>query len=90
MTIRNAGGWTVCKAETPADAQLIVECVNKTSKSEVEMKYYIEVVEFESGEVVSRMEASSERTAEKIDRGVNINLNHENYYTRITEEESEL
>ena len=49
------------------------------------MKYYIEVVEYESGEVVSRMEASSEREAEKIDRGVNINLNHENYYTRIME-----
>ncbi len=53
------------------------------------MKFYIEVIEYESGAVVSRMEASSERRAEKIDRGVNINLNHEDYYTRIVEEEEE-
>ena len=30
-----------------------------------------------------RMPAGSEREAEKIERGTNINLNHRDYYTRI-------
>lgn len=49
------------------------------------MKYLIEIVETETDEVVETMEATSERTAEKIERGVNINLNHEDYHTRIVE-----
>ena len=56
-------------------------------QKENNMKYLIEIVETETGEVVETMEATSERTAEKIERGVNINLNHEDYHTRIVEEE---
>lgn len=47
------------------------------------MHYYVEIVSFATGEAVKRMKASSERQAEKLDRGVNINLNHDEYYTRI-------
>jgi len=50
------------------------------------MKYYVEVVRYEDGNVVKRIECSSERNADKVDRGVNINLNHDEYYTRIIEE----
>lgn len=52
------------------------------------MKYYVEVVETETDEVVERMGPTAERTAEKIERGVNINLNHEDYHTRIVEEDN--
>lgn len=51
------------------------------------MKYFIEIVETETDEVVERMGPHPERTAEKIERGANINLNHEDYHTRIVEEE---
>lgn len=51
------------------------------------MKYYVEVVETETDEVVERMGPTAEGRAERIERGVNINLNHEDYHTRIVEEE---
>ena len=50
------------------------------------MKYFVEIVNYETGEVVKRMDGGTERRAEKIDRGANINLDHENYFTRIVEE----
>lgn len=53
------------------------------------MKYYVEIVKYgEPEEVVKRMGPFSEREADKIDRGANINLNHKEYYTRIVEENS--
>lgn len=52
------------------------------------MKYYVEVVKIEEDEVVERMGPhSDERWAERIEDGVNINLNHEKYYTRVAEGE---
>lgn len=52
------------------------------------MKYYVEIIEFgeeKPGTVMGPFD--TERHAEKVDRGANINLNHDNFYTRIREEE---
>ena len=68
------------------------------------MYKYIEVVAFKDKVVVVnfqptfqedialRMDVTdkSERSIEKIESGVNINLNHEKYYTRVTESETKL
>jgi hypothetical protein len=53
------------------------------------MKWFVEVVERGAAEkkVVKRIECgASERMAEKAQRGVNINLNHERFFTRIAVE----
>lgn len=43
----------------------------------------VEIVETRMDRVTKRMEYTSLRDAEKGDRGVNINLNHNEYHTRI-------
>jgi hypothetical protein len=54
------------------------------------MKYFVEVIEDATGKVERRIECSgSERQAEKVQRGVEINLNHEDYSTRIVTEDEE-
>ncbi len=50
------------------------------------MPSYVEIVEYESGEVVTRMGPMAERRADKVDSGANINLDHEHFYTRIVNE----
>lgn len=45
--------------------------------------YYVEIVSYETGEVVKRIECQSERSAERVERGVNINMDGEKFYTRI-------
>ena len=52
------------------------------------MKWYVEIVEFESGEVVKRFECDTERQADRIDDGANINLNHDKFYTRVVEDQA--
>lgn len=47
---------------------------------------YVEIVEYESGKVIKRTGPMAERRAGKLDRGYNINLNHEHFYTRIVNE----
>ena len=46
---------------------------------------YVEIVKHEKEEVVKRMGPMTEHKADKVDDGANINLNHEEYYTRIVE-----
>lgn len=48
--------------------------------------WYVEVIESLSGEVVERIECSSERKAEKVEDGININLDWENYETRVVQD----
>lgn len=43
----------------------------------------VEVVEFATEAVVKSIDCASERSADKVDRGVNINLNHERFFTRV-------
>lgn len=52
------------------------------------MKWIVEVVERGAEEkVVKRIECgSSERMAERTERGVNINMNHDRFFTRLVEE----
>lgn len=49
-------------------------------------KWLVEIRPFnddESDPGFRRLEAHNERDAERIERGANINLNHEKYYTQI-------
>ena len=43
----------------------------------------IEIVEYSSGDVVRTLEYTSERLADRAERGVERNLNHEEFYTRV-------
>lgn len=45
----------------------------------------IKIIETKSGDVVETMDADNLRIAEKIERGININLNHGEYHTEITD-----
>lgn len=56
------------------------------------MKKYIEIVEFATGDVIKRLDVTgkSEREIELIDNGVNINLNHNDYFTRENESDEAL
>lgn len=52
------------------------------------MKQYIEIRKYSettTPEVVKRIDVSdkTDRSIDKIDSGININLNHDEYYTRI-------
>lgn len=47
------------------------------------MGYRVEIVETATDEVVETVGDNAYRTAERIERGININLNHEKFYTRI-------
>lgn len=49
-------------------------------------KHIVEIVRHEGGEVVRRMSYDSERQADRAEDGVNINLNHDEYYTRVVVE----
>ena len=52
--------------------------------------YYVEIVSFSTGKVVNSIGPyTSERIVETADRGVNRNLDHDNYYTRIAESSPE-
>lgn len=46
-------------------------------------KFVAEVVEFSTGHVVRRTEPGSERRAERIESGIERNINHERFYTRV-------
>ncbi len=45
--------------------------------------YYVEIIEDKTEKVLERCGPHSEWKAEKIDRGITINLNHDDYSTRI-------
>ena len=45
--------------------------------------YKIKVIEANTGEVVKTLEATTERSAERVERGLNRNMNHPDYYTVI-------
>lgn len=53
---------------------------------------YIEIIETKTKKVVCRMDVSgkSERSIEKIEDGVNINLNHKDFHTTTNESDVKL
>jgi hypothetical protein len=62
----------------------------RRQKEEREMEtYYVEIVKigktYEKAEVIKSMGPFNERKATRVDRGANINLNHQEYFTRIVE-----
>ena len=46
-------------------------------------EFNVEVVDSSTDEVVKTLHGSSERVAARIERGLNINLNHAKYHTRL-------
>jgi hypothetical protein len=55
------------------------------TKEKLENMLYVEIVNTKTDEVVKRMGPMSERKAEKVESGASINLNHEEYHTRIVQ-----
>ena len=51
-------------------------------------KYELQVISFENGEIIKRVHCNGKRIADKAEAGMNINLNHENYYTSVVKLES--
>jgi len=49
------------------------------------MTYKVQVIDAETDEVVKEIETANLRTAERVENGLNINLNHMQYFTRIEE-----
>lgn len=47
-------------------------------------KFIVEIVEYESGNVEYASSPTSARRAQRIEDGMSINLNHADYFTRIT------
>ena len=45
--------------------------------------YKIKVIKTDTGEVVKTFETVTERAAERMERGLSINLSHSDYYTVI-------
>ena len=43
----------------------------------------IKVIKTDTGEIVKTFEAVTERAAERMERGLNINMNHTDYHTVI-------
>lgn len=49
-------------------------------------KYQVVIIEMETDEIVERFEpCATEREAERLEDGVNINLNHDEFMTQIEE-----
>lgn len=48
--------------------------------------FNVNIVELETEEVVESFEQLSRRSAEKLSRGISINLNHEEFYIDIIEQ----
>lgn len=51
---------------------------------------YVEIRAYEGDEVVKRMGPMSERRAERLEGGVLINLDHDNFYAQIVTSETKL
>ena len=45
----------------------------------------VQIVEIEGEEVVKEFDCITERQAERVERGVSLNLDHLHYFTRIIE-----
>ncbi len=51
------------------------------------MSYYVEVVERSTGEVVNRIGPLGYVQANRVDAGININMNHAEFKSRIVDEQ---
>ena len=48
-------------------------------------EWFVEIVEDETGAVIKEIACTSARSAERVEDGVNINLDHARFTTRIVE-----
>jgi hypothetical protein len=51
------------------------------------VSWYVQIKEIETGNVIKEIESGSESRAERVERGVQINLNHERFYTSVVEKQ---
>jgi len=49
------------------------------------MKYLVQIIKTDTREVVESFTPTSERQAERLEDGININLNHAEYQTQLIE-----
>lgn len=47
--------------------------------------YYVQIIQYKDEKVIDELGPSSESKADRVDIGVNINLNHEDFYTLIVQ-----
>ena len=61
--------------------------MTKQSEDKGGLFCYLEIVNYKTGEVSKRIDVTdkSDRQIDKIDRAMNINLNHQEWYTTTTE-----
>jgi hypothetical protein len=59
---------------------------SEVSEQETRDEVFVEIVKRQGAEVIKRMGPMPERRAERVKRGAEINLNHDDYYVRITGE----
>ena len=48
-----------------------------------DQKHYVNVIEIETGIVVQAIKCRSESAAVRVERGVQINLNHDKFFTEM-------
>ena len=53
------------------------------------MTWIVKVVSYDTEEIVKEIPCKSEGQAAKAERGVNINLNHDKYFTFVVNEEQQ-
>ena len=53
-------------------------------EKEGKLKHRVVIISYETGKPIHSIECgTSERKAERVEQGVNININHDKYYTMI-------
>ena len=50
--------------------------------------YYVQILSFDNDRLIKEFGPTNERRADKIDDGLNINLDHNKYYTIITQKQT--
>ena len=49
--------------------------------------YYVQIIGYDESEVIKEMGPMGENKAEKVDMGLNINLDHANYFTVVIQKD---
>ena len=49
--------------------------------------WIVQIVELETDDVVKEIDCGDERRAERVERGVRINLNHDRFFTKVVEKD---
>ena len=52
--------------------------------------HYVEIIRRSDAKCIKRMGPLTERSAERVESGVNINLDHEGYFTELVESDETL